>query len=57
MSRLLVITIADAETGEVLDILHTDESANNIAAALKHGCATYDTAKEYMEANQDRSEG
>jgi len=49
------IVIADDATGEVLDILYTDEEVAHIRNALngetRFGISVFDTKEDYDEAN------
>lgn len=51
------IIIADDESGEVLDILYTDEEVSSIRDALngdtRYGISVFDTKDDYDEANSD----
>ena len=51
------IIIADEATGEVLDIMYTDEEVKDVHNALegysKYGVSLFDTKEDWEEANFD----
>jgi hypothetical protein len=53
---VLMVTVAVAGTGEVIEILYTDAPWNEVVNALKDRLSVYDTEKELNDATNEEND-